>query len=389
MTILFDLIFLFAVGITLNYFLIWGLSLGIGGSYLKHKIANNDYSWLNILIFWFICFYLPAGIVILLFSQTIYLDTKVDVVVGVENTQISLSGPLFQQLIAQFGSITAFATGVKVGGIIYAKTNMHPLNKVGNSLVVGAASVITWKLLEMNDNIYQSKYRIKNISENKIDISIDEITVAGDVSVDFKDESMRNKFFELFGNLKKQMNVTEKSFKSDKVNFDKIESLQLISNKKAKIVDLVDTSVFYNNSTNESQLTEDLISKDTNIIINSPLEDTFTITKEGHDYLILLLNYSLILNLIIAYLVFIIIFIFTIKYIVDAESLKNKIDSNKVLPNILKRILTKLINGWTFSSKFWIYFNLISSLVFVLVSAKISHACLFILTPLSPFPPFG
>jgi hypothetical protein len=78
-----------------------------------------------------------------LFSQTIYLDTKVDVVVGVENTQISLSGPLFQQLIAQFGSITAFATGVKVGGIIYAKTNMHPLNKVGNSLVVGAASVIT------------------------------------------------------------------------------------------------------------------------------------------------------------------------------------------------------------------------------------------------------
>jgi hypothetical protein len=69
--------------------------------------------------------------------------------------------------------------------------------------------------------------------------------------------------------------------------------------------------------------------------------------------------------------------------------LKNKIDSNKVLPNILKRILTKLINGWTFSSKFWIYFNLISSLVFVLVSAKISHACLFILTPLSPFPPFG
>jgi hypothetical protein len=197
----------------------------------------------------------------------------------------------------------------------------------------------------MNDNIYQSKYRIKNISENKIDISIDEITVAGDVSVDFKDESMRNKFFELFGNLKKQMNVTEKSFKSDKVNFDKIESLQLISNKKAKIVDLVDTSVFYNNSTNESQLTEDLISKDTNIIINSPLEDTFTITKEGHDYLILLLNYSLILNLIIAYLVFIIIFIFTIKYIVDAESLKNKIDSNKVLPNILKRILTKLING--------------------------------------------
>jgi len=80
----------------------------------------------------------------LFFSNTIYLDSdKVDVVLGMENVAVTVSGPLIQQLVENFGAVSAFAAGSKVGCTIFAKTNLHPLSKAGGSIMAGAMSVVT------------------------------------------------------------------------------------------------------------------------------------------------------------------------------------------------------------------------------------------------------
>jgi len=387
MIIFFNLIAIFVVGIIFNYLFLFGLYLGLGGSDLKHKIHNNDFSWLNKVLILFIGVYL----VMLFLSNTIYLDSdKVDVVLGMENVAVTVSGPLIQQLVENFGAVSAFAAGSKVGCTIFAKTNLHPLSKAGGSIMAGAMSVVTWKILEVQGKSYQSIYSVKQTGENSLHINIGEIKVFGGDKVNLKNDVIKNKFTEFFEKIVGQMNVTSKSFSSEKMNLESVEKIRLISKNKLKIEDLVDTSLFHAPTpfASRPQLTsldEELVVKKSDIIINSPLEDVYAITNEGHNHLVLLTNYSLILNLMVAYFIALSLFIFTVRYVINSDSLVKKINNNGSIPNLLKMFLTKSINTWTYTSNFWIYFFLIAAFFGSLVSASGMHTCLYIISNFTPF----
>ena len=151
------------------------------------------------------------------------------------------------------------------------------------------------------------------------------------------------------------------------------------NNIKKSMKNFINTILIHNNS--KSQLTYwGEVVKNSNIIINSPLEGISAITDEGHNYLVLLTTYSFILNLLVAYLIALSLFIFTVRYVINSESLVEKINNNGSIPRWLKMFLTKSINTWTYTSNFWIYLFLITAFLGSLVSAMGMHTCLYVLS---------
>ena len=78
------------------------------------------------------------------------------------------------------------------------------------------------------------------------------------------------------------------------------------------------------------------------------------------------------------YLIFMLIFIFIFKFILDKKISIEKIE-NLSLNYYIKVILKNLILGWKKSSSIWIIFILIFLLIFSCSSAYAIYACLFIL----------
>nr|QCI56455.1 hypothetical protein [Hypsizygus marmoreus] len=100
------------------------------------------------------------------------------------------------------------------------------------------------------------------------------------------------------------------------------------------------------------------------LFIHSPLE--FSDLSIIHNDLITILNYNLIVNLFMVYLILMLVFIFTIKFVIDSDLFLEKV---KTLPlgKYLYYILNKLISIWKNSSILWIYFILFFFYLFLVV----------------------
>lgn len=96
------------------------------------------------------------------------------------------------------------------------------------------------------------------------------------------------------------------------------------------------------------------------------------------NYLNTILTYNLPINLFMIYLVFMPIYIFTFKYVLDSEAFLAKVQKLP-LGKYLHYILDKLINAWKYSSIFWIYLILFFLLIFTSSSSYAIYGCLFIL----------
>ena len=344
--------------------------------------VGRGFSW-KFKFVWPILF-IGVYLVLSFFSKTIYLDSdKVDVILAMDNVGIKVSGALIQQIADNYGSVAAFASGLKVGKAIALKTNLHPISKVGTTLSTGALSVLTWKMLEVEGKAFQSTIKVNQIGDSSIHIDIGEIKLFGGDKVNLQNEFIKNKLSECFNVITRQMNVSETSFSSENFQLEAVEKVQLVSKYKIKVADLVDRSIFYNQILTSSKITsleEGLVVKNTDIFINSPLEDPWVITNEGYNYLVSLTQYSFLINLIIAHLILSVLFIFIVRYVINTESLIEKINNNNFIPNWLKLILTQPIKAWTYTSKYWIIFLLIACLVGSLACASGMYTCLYILS---------
>ena len=148
-------------------------------------------------------------------------------------------------------------------------------------------------------------------------------------------------------------------------------NLSTTETKSSKIIKLIE-------DTNNAELAEilDVKSIPFDIVIDSPLEpDNISIL---HDNLNTILTYNLPINLFMVYLVFMLIYIITIKYVLDSEAFLAKVQKLP-LGKYIHYILDKLINVWKYSSIFWIYLILFFLLIFSSSSAYAIYGCLFIL----------
>ena len=102
-------------------------------------------------------------------------------------------------------------------------------------------------------------------------------------------------------------------------------------------------------------------------IINAPLELTDIEKLKYMNDLVNLLQYDLIVNMVMVYLIFTLIFIITVKIITD-NNINIDIVKNFPLGKYLYIILNKLISSWRISNIAWIYFLLISLFIFSCIS---------------------
>lgn len=104
---------------------------------------------------------------------------------------------------------------------------------------------------------------------------------------------------------------------------------------------------------------------DNTIFINSSLEipTTYivTVSKSLYDNIIIILSYNLLINIGIIYLLCILTFVFTTRFIIviiiNHDLILNKVKSLKY-SKFLHYILSKLLNIWKNTSVIWIYFIL-------------------------------
>ena len=102
-------------------------------------------------------------------------------------------------------------------------------------------------------------------------------------------------------------------------------------------------------------------------IINAPLELTDIEKLKYMNDLVNLLQYDLIVNMVMVYLIFTLIFIITVKIITD-NNINIDIVKKYPLGKYLYIILNKLISSWRISNIAWIYFLLISLFIFSCIS---------------------
>ena len=118
------------------------------------------------------------------------------------------------------------------------------------------------------------------------------------------------------------------------------------------------------------------------IILLSPLESAEAGFIQLKADLISILNNVLSLHGIMVYLICVLIFIFTIKIVIDKNI---SIDRVKFLPlgKFIHFILSRLISSWRFSTTTWIYIILSLLLIFLCSSSYIIYTCILILNTIN------
>jgi hypothetical protein len=114
-------------------------------------------------------------------------------------------------------------------------------------------------------------------------------------------------------------------------------------------------------------------------IINAPLELTDAEKLNYISDLVNILQSNLIVNLVMVYMSFTLIFIITVKIITD-KNIKIEIVKKFPLGKFLYIILSKLISSWRINNIAWIYFMLISLLILSSISTYGIYICLAVLS---------
>ena len=149
-------------------------------------------------------------------------------------------------------------------------------------------------------------------------------------------------------------------------------------NQKSRIIELIEKekgetlSQIFKNSDSTTELTSNTF------FINSPIEPNERILIEYYDFFTTILQQDYILHFLMIYLIIMLIYLFTIKLILD-KNISFEPIKNLPLGPILFKIITKFISIWKNSLYFWIYFILIFLLIFVSCSTYVLYVCTTIL----------
>lgn len=381
---IFSLFFSFLSGFIINYCVFTITLKGYLGKFLQTKLSNkvqmNDFVWLNkIIIFIFL-----VVIIVDLFSIPVYLDNDntVNINVSIGDTKFSVSGDYMNLLFEKYGAIAAFTVGAKIVASFVAKTNLPLSTKMGVTAGGAVGSSFIYSGLTHTSEMIRGRLLAKT-SNNTITLELKDTNITSTIpGVNSKtplnslniDSSSREMFYNRI---------------TPKINLSSNETpLNILENSTYKHL-ISTTNPNKGNSTVEaienftSQSLGDIFAKGENqnpfeIILNSPLEPVESELIQIKADLISVLSNELALHGIMVYLICVLIFIFTIKIVIDKNI---SIERVKMLPlgKFIHFILSKLISSWRFTATTWIYIILSILLVFSCSSSYIIYNCIVIL----------
>lgn len=325
------------------------------GSHLK--ITLNDFLEKRIYLIIIISFFLYIFISIISHSNMIFLDgNEVIVSTTINDVNFKISGEALTQIYQNLGSAAVFVAGTRIAAGLLAKHPMGLIPKVGTIGGTGAGFTITYRrILEaLNQASGKSQGDITISAPVKINLEkiehIDINNTLGDLLTNaFKPDRS------LFGDYS-----TGFKFKNEKV-------FNIWTNKYETF--LSDDNVINNNKVLKTLEEFNPNWKDS--FISSPLE--------SNNYILNTLSDILLLDYIILYLLFMLLIIISCKFIIG-ENIELKTIKRFVYIDLLSNLIKKYITIWQKSNILWIYFILISIMIFEMVSIFSINSVINILT---------
>jgi len=352
-TILLDNLLLLIFSIFLHSSLFTVIKSGALGSHLK--ITLNDLLEKRIYLILIFSFYIYIFISIISHSNIIFLDGNEFIVsTTINDVNFKISGEALTQIYQNLGSTAVFVAGTRVAAALLAKHPMGIIPKIGTIGGTGAGFTITYRrILEaLNQSSGQGDITISapvKINLEKIDHIDINNTLKDLLSTAFKPDRS------IFGDYS-----TGFKFKNDKVfNFwtNKYETF------------LSDDNVINNNKV--LRALEEINPNWKDSFISSPLE--------SNNYILNTLSDIILLDYIVLYLLFMLLIIISCKFIIG-DNIESKTIKRFVYIDLLSNLIKKYITIWQKSNILWIYFILISIMIFEMVSIFSISSVLNILT---------
>lgn len=410
----------FIINCSIFYFFFWGF----GGKYLKNlllnKIYKNDFVWFNKFLFFFIVFYL-----IMIFNihfNPIYLDSIFEL--KLDDMKFSISGDYLHLIVTHFGSTSAFLMGVKLGAAFVQKHPMSIPTKIGTVLASGSASSLTFNMVNVLNGRIRGTIEGNIQTDNSVSLLVKNVNVSRlnePILSETNTTNLSNEITQSISSfLNKNLTLHDKNLLGTKfINYSNSEDLSkkwawahLINKKQqdlelpleqgnSELFSVADMNQFREEFYKEIlQNTEDITMTDPtkiestmvdstmsdySIMIDSPLEKTVDsadiLSSTLKSDLVIILSHNFLINLAMIYLLCVLTFAFTIRFVVNHDLLLNKVKSLVPHPygKILHSILNKLLNLWKNASVLWIYFMLFFLIIFSCASAYAMYGCLFII----------
>jgi hypothetical protein len=367
----------FIFGFLINTILISMILYGIFGKKVKqnltNKIIQNDLKWFYkfVLIYFVLIFISNFGI------TTIHLDNGDQFfTLSLDNATFIFNGKIFDKIANTFGESAAFALGAQIGASFVLKKNISVPNKILVSLGTGSLSC---QVKNANDIISTKMKNYLNNNNPVVNVNVD---VNGDsnsiVTSNLKEILPKFKNGDFIGStseLSAKYQTFINNHLGDQVNIDNLESKVIahIQNVKSKTISEIFESSEISIETNK-----------TPTIINSPLELSEMDKLNDLKDIIELMGINLNISIILTYLLFSLIFVFSVKQLADSNinvDLLLKYPGGK----IIHYILSKLLKVWSVNNTFWIYFILFITFLGSCFTAYSLYICSIVLHVLFKF----
>lgn len=256
--------------------------------------------------------------------------------------------------------------------------NKHPMSLLGKIDTIagsGAMSSASFHMGNSTAGVIRGIMSGKQITDNTTNIKNKEVQISNELNniVDLSQlnmDSLANKQFiipkfrgEIFSKFEGKNNYISSN-----------------DSRKSKIVELIEKSsdntisdIFAEENTTKIEIIKDSL-------IISPLESSELINSQSQllSDMTTILSYNLSINLFMVYLICVLTFAFTVRFVIDSDLILAKIKSLP-LGKYTHFILSKIFNIWKDSSILWIYFILFFLFVFSCSSTYAIYGCLFIL----------
>jgi len=309
--------------------------------------------------------------------NTVYLDSSTIVNCHLDDTTVKISGDYIDKIFIHFGAASAFVVGSRLAAAFVTK---HPISLFGKmELVAGSGSMtsVYFQLRSTTAGVIIGIMSGHKNSDNSFSIHIKDVNISSDIN---QSNGVELSQLNMDSLLNKQIIIPK--FKGDFISIfeEKINLISSNDNSKSKIVVYIEKSSDSTISEIFGQDNSTIIEKIKNSIINSPLESNdvgISQTQLLND-MTTILTYNLTLNIFMLYLISVLIFAFTIRFVIDSEIILSKMKSLP-LGKYTHYILTKIFSFWKDSNILWIYFILFCLFVFSCSSSYAIYGCLFIL----------
>jgi len=366
------LCFLF-FGFILTYIILKLILLGIFGKLLKNslldKINKKDFVWFN--KFYCLCFLIILIIKIFSLSiNTVFLDTSINI--KLNDIHFSIKGDYLDTIFSNFGTASVFIVGSKIAASFVLKSKMSLGAKIGTVVGSGSLTTATFHTINNLNGIIKGKIIPRQIENSSISLEIKDVVISDGTSNSFF-SYLNSKPAFLFPKFKPDSKFILNDERLGFLYPSLTESFKVTQNKdlNTRVIELLKERA-------EKENFEKLLKEFDDFIITSPLEPNELAFSQIKNDLFTVLSGKLIIDIITVYLIIILIYIFTVKFLINKNTNLEKI-KNWFFGNYIHYILSKIILGWEKSSIIWIYFILFSLLISSIGSIYILFGCLIIL----------